>query len=76
MTVLQNHLINNLSAQDTSPSRKMLMGSIESFIDHHTSTTMTLHKKLLEIDFPLLSKSQFVKSHDPFVKFFQTVLYE
>ena len=47
MTVLQNHLINNLSAQDTSPSHKVLMGSIESFIDHHTTTTMTLHMKLL-----------------------------
>jgi hypothetical protein len=61
MTVLQNHLINNLPAQDTSPSYKVLMGSVEPFIDHHTATTMTLHLKLLRIDFHPLPKSAICK---------------
>ena len=53
VTILQNHLIDNLTAQDTPPSHIVLMGSVESFINHHTATTMTLHMKLLRIDFPL-----------------------
>jgi hypothetical protein len=61
MTVLQNHLINNLPAQDTSPSHKVLIGPVESFIDHHTPTTMTLHLKLLRIGFPPLPKSAICK---------------
>jgi hypothetical protein len=61
MTVLQNHLINNFPAQDTSPSHKVLMGSVESFIDHHTTTAMTFHLKLLKIDFPPLPKSAICK---------------
>jgi len=49
LTILQNHLINNLSAQDASPSQEMLTGTIESFTDHHTTTTMTLHTILLKL---------------------------
>ena len=53
MAILQNHLINNFSAKNTSPPHKVLMGSIESFADHHTATTMTLHRKLLDSIFYL-----------------------
>jgi hypothetical protein len=74
--ILQNHLIHNLSALNTFSSYKVLSESIESFIDHHTTTTVTLHTKLLKIVFSLLPKSAFLKSNDLFVKFFQTTLYE
>jgi hypothetical protein len=57
LTVLQNHLINNLSTQNASPSQKMLIGTIESFIDHYTTTTMTLHTTLLKLDYLLLRKN-------------------
>jgi hypothetical protein len=67
MTILQNHLINNLSAQDTFPSYKVLMGSIESFIEHYTTTTVTLHTKLLKIVFPSCQNLQFLKSNNLFV---------
>jgi hypothetical protein len=57
LTILQNHLINNLSTQNASPSQEMLIGTIESFIDHHTTTTMTFHTTLLKFDCLLLMKS-------------------
>lgn len=45
-TVLQNHLVYNLSAQDASPSPKMLMGTEEFFVDHHITTTIAVNKNL------------------------------
>ena len=57
LTVLQNYLINNLSTQNASPSQKMFIGTIESFIDHYTTTTMTLHTTLLKFDCLLLMKT-------------------
>ena len=74
MTILQNHLINNLSAQEPFPSYKVLMGSIEFFIDHHTTAMVTLHTRLLRIVFPSCQNLQFLKSNDLFVKFFQNAL--
>jgi hypothetical protein len=56
LTVLQNYLINNLSTQNTSPSQKMFIRPIESFIDHYTTTTMALHTTLLKLDYLLLRK--------------------
>jgi hypothetical protein len=53
--ILQNHLIHNLSALNTFSSYKVLTESIESFIDHHSTTTVILHTKLLRIFF-LLAK--------------------
>jgi len=43
------------------------MGPIESLTDHHTPAAMTLHMKLLEIDFPPCENLQFVISNRPFV---------
>jgi hypothetical protein len=57
MTILQNHLTNNLFALDTSPLYKVLMGSVESFVNHPTTTTVTHYTKLPKIVFPLLPKS-------------------
>jgi hypothetical protein len=70
MTIFQYHLI----IQDTSPSYKVLVGSIESFIDGQTTTTLTLHTRLLKIVFHSYQNLQLLKSNDLFVKFFQTAL--
>ncbi|HYA92784.1 MAG TPA: hypothetical protein VEK32_14945 [Thermodesulfobacteriota bacterium] len=48
LTILQNHLINDLSTRDASPSKKALVGTVESLTDHHTATAMTPHTKLLK----------------------------
>jgi hypothetical protein len=57
MTIFQYHLI----IQDISPSYKVLVGSIESFINHHTTITVILHTKLLRIVFLFLPKSAISK---------------
>lgn len=46
-TILQNHLVNNLSTKDASPSPKVLVGAEEFFVDHLALTTITLHDALL-----------------------------
>ena len=43
------------------------MRPVESLADHHTPAATTLHKKLLEIDFPSCQNLQFVISNDLFV---------
>ncbi len=67
IAILQDDLIDNLSADDTPPPHKVLMRSVESFADHHTSATTTLHKTLLEIDFTFLQNLQFVIPNERFV---------
>ena len=46
-TVCHYHLIYNFSATNASPSWIVLIVTKESFIDHHTTATMTLHLILL-----------------------------
>jgi len=48
----------------------MFIGTVESFIDHHTTTTMTLHMTLLILIFPSILKRWFVKFNGFFVKYF------
>jgi len=42
-TVLQDHLIHNLPAINTSPSKEMLLETIEFFENHHATTSKTPH---------------------------------
>jgi hypothetical protein len=42
------HLVNNFSTPDAFPSQKVLMGSGETFINHHTAAMITLHAKPLK----------------------------
>jgi hypothetical protein len=44
-SILQDHLVNDLSTKDASPSEKLFTNTIEFFEDHGSATTMTLHKK-------------------------------
>ncbi len=69
LTILQNHLINDLPTRDASPSQKVLVGTVKSLIDHHTTTAMTPHTKLLKkvLSYP---NSKYLISYDSFVKSF------
>ena len=42
-SVLQNHLIHNLSAEDTSPPEEIVRTIIELFVGHQPSATATFH---------------------------------
>jgi len=44
-SILQDHLVNDLSTKDASPSEKFFTYTIEFFEDHDPTTTMTLHNK-------------------------------
>jgi hypothetical protein len=46
-SILQNHLIDNLSTKDASPAPELLLMAIEFFIDHVTAATRALHTNLL-----------------------------
>jgi len=41
--VLQNHLVDDLSANNASPSKKVLTISIKLFINHHPAASMAPH---------------------------------
>ena len=41
-------MVDDLSGEDTSPSKKMFMGTIEFFIDHGITTAVALHTKSRE----------------------------
>jgi hypothetical protein len=47
LTILHNHPIDDLSTQDASPPREMVIRTVESFIDHNATTTMAFHTQLL-----------------------------
>jgi hypothetical protein len=42
-SILKNHLVNNFSAGNASPSKKHFGCTIEFFQDHYTATSQTLH---------------------------------
>jgi hypothetical protein len=44
-SILQDHLVNDLSTEDASPSEKLFTNTIEFFEDHGSPTTMTFHNK-------------------------------
>jgi hypothetical protein len=46
-SILQDHLVHNLSAIDASPPKEIFMRAIEFFISHDTVTTWTVHLSLL-----------------------------
>jgi hypothetical protein len=46
-SILQNHLIDNLSTKDASPAPKLLLIAIEFFINHIAAAATTLHMNLL-----------------------------
>jgi hypothetical protein len=43
LPVLYNHVVNDLSAEDTSPLPKTLLVTEELFISHGSATAITLH---------------------------------
>ena len=45
--IFQNDLVDDLSAEDASPSPEILMQAIKLFIDHHAFAAMTSHLGLL-----------------------------
>ena len=47
LTILQNHLIDDFSTRDASPSRELFIETVELFVDHDTAATMALHATLL-----------------------------
>ena len=46
MPVFKNDLVDDLAAQNASPSEELLAGAIELFKDHDPTATMTLHNSL------------------------------
>jgi hypothetical protein len=44
-SILKYHLVNDLSAEDASPSEKFFTYTVEFFVDHDSTTTMTLHNR-------------------------------
>ena len=42
LPVLNNHIVNNLSTEDTSPSPKMFLTTIELFVSHGSTTAIAL----------------------------------
>jgi hypothetical protein len=47
MPIFQDQLVNDLSAEDASPSKKFFTYTVELLIDHNPATSMTFHKGLL-----------------------------
>jgi hypothetical protein len=43
LPILQNHLIYDLPARDAPPAQKMVMGVVETLINHQTTTPMAFH---------------------------------
>jgi hypothetical protein len=41
--VLHDHIVNNVSASNTSPPEELLTVAVELFVGHDTATTFTLH---------------------------------
>ena len=68
--VLQDHPVNDLPAGDASPPEKMFTITIEFFIDHHSTTTITPHIDLLEFR-KLVGRKTSV--HRSFKSFFKMV---
>jgi hypothetical protein len=46
-SILENHLVNNLSAVDASPTEEMFVRAIKFFKSHDTVTMGTFHLSLL-----------------------------
>lgn len=53
-SIIQDHLVDNLSAIDASPTKKMFVKTVEFFKSHHTLASRTVHLSLLK-DFLELS---------------------
>jgi hypothetical protein len=43
LSVLYNHIVNNLPAEDASPAPKMFSATDELFVSHGSTTAITLH---------------------------------
>jgi hypothetical protein len=48
-SILQDHLVDNLSAVDASPAKKIFVRTVEFFKGHHTLASRTFHFGLLKI---------------------------
>jgi hypothetical protein len=46
-SIIQDHLVQNLAAEDASPSKEILMGAIEFFKSHNAITPGAVHRSLL-----------------------------
>jgi len=46
--IIEDHLVNDLSAKDASPAEKLFTDTIEFLEDHCTTASMTLHFNLLK----------------------------
>jgi len=42
-SILQNHLVNNITAVDASPAEKGFVRAVEFFVRHHATASGTLH---------------------------------
>ena len=42
-SILQNHLVDNITAVDASPAKKGFMRAMEFFVRHHATASGTLH---------------------------------
>jgi hypothetical protein len=49
-SIFKDHLVNDLTAQNATPSKKFFTRPIEFFEDHNPTTTMTLHDTLRNIN--------------------------
>jgi len=48
-SIFQDHLVDNLSAIDASPAKKIFVRTIEFLKGHHTLASRTFHLSLLKI---------------------------
>jgi hypothetical protein len=61
-SILKDHLVNDLSAKNASPSEKFFTDTIEFFENHASSTTMTLHNKPPIVEFHSIFSNFHTKS--------------
>jgi hypothetical protein len=48
-SIIQDHLVQNLSAADTPPAKKAFMRAVKLLEGHHTLASRTVHLSLLKI---------------------------
>jgi hypothetical protein len=48
-SIIQDHLVDNLSAIDASPAKKVFMRAVKLLKGHHTLASRTVHLSLLKI---------------------------
>lgn len=49
--ILKDNLVDDIAAQDATPTEEVFAGSREFLVDHDSPTTMALHNSLLDLSF-------------------------